>query len=193
MQVLQKYHYIRIILKLAHIVSACVWLGAVVCIGLMLYLNYISRSSDELLAFSLGMKCMDNYLIGPSVVICFLSGYFICLTANLRLLDCRWVATKWIGTWVAMLFGIFWLAPWLRKLEALCFKQRFIVFTSPTYYHVYWLDCFNLLAQTVLLVYLMFISVKKPCSDFRNCVGCREYDDPEMIPEMDISGPEQTD
>jgi uncharacterized membrane protein len=174
MLVLQKYHIIRVILNMAHIISACLWMGAVVCIGFMLYLNYDSGSTDELLAFNLGMKCLDNYMVGPSVVTCLLSGFLLCMSANLRLFACRWVATKWVGTWVAAIFGVLWLSPWLVKLEKLCLQQHFTVFASPLYYRVYWLDCLNLLVQVALLVFLLYISIDKPCSGHKNCVNCRE-------------------
>jgi uncharacterized membrane protein len=171
---LRKYNIVRVILNMAHIISACLWMGAIVCIGFMLYLNYDSGSVDELLAFNLGMRCLDNYLVGPSVVICLVSGFFLCLSANLRLFACRWVATKWVGTWVAAIFGALWLSPWLVKLEKLCMEHRFGVFATPLYYRVYWLDCFNILVQLALMMYLLFISIEKPCLGHKNCVSCRE-------------------
>jgi len=174
MQVLQKYHGVRIVLNLAHIISACLWMGAVVCIGFMLYLNYDSTSTDELLAFNLGIKVLDYYMVAPSVVVCFLSGLFLCTTANLRLMGCTWVATKWIGTWVASLFGALWLSPWLHRLERLCLQHRFTVFATPAYYRIYWLDCVNILVQVGLLIYLLLLSIQKPCHGHKNCVGCRE-------------------
>jgi hypothetical protein len=174
MQVLQKYHVARIVLNLAHIISACLWMGAVVCIGFMLYLNYDSASTEELLAFNLGIKVLDYYMVGPSVIVCFITGLLLCMGANLRLFGCRWVMTKWVGTWVASLFGALWLSPWLHRLEKICLQQHFTVFASPVYYRIYWLDCCNILVQIGLLVYLMLMSIEKPCEGHKNCVNCRE-------------------
>jgi uncharacterized membrane protein len=174
MLVLKKYHIVRVVLNLTHMISACLWLGAVVCIGLMLYLNYDSSSTDELLAYNLGIRCLDYYMVGPSVIVCFLSGLFLCMSANLRLMGCRWVATKWIGTWVASLFGALWLSPWLHQLEKLCLQHRFTVFATPRYYQLYWLDCANIMVQVGLLIYLLLLSIQKPCEGYKNCVNCRE-------------------
>ena len=170
----QKYHTIRIVLNLAHIISACLWMGAVVCIGFLLYLNYDSTSTDELLAFNLGIECLDHYMVGPAVIVCFVSGLLLCMSANLRLFGCRGVMTKWVGTWVATLFGVLWLAPWLHRLEKLCVQQHFTVFATPLYYRIYWLDCLNIVVQIGLLVYLMLLSIEKPCEGHKNCVSCRE-------------------
>ena len=169
-----KYHTVRIVLNLAHIISACLWMGAVVCIGFMLYLNHDSTSTEELLAFNRGINYLDNYMVGPAVVVCFASGVFLCMSANLRLFGCRWVMTKWVGTWAATLFGVFWLAPWLHKLEKICLQEHFTVFATPLYYRIYWLDCLNIFVQIGLLVYLMLMSIEKPCEGHKNCVSCRE-------------------
>jgi len=174
MRVLREYNTTSIVLKLGHIISSCIWFGAVVSIGVLLYLNHESGSTEELNAFNLGIHCLDNFLIGPSVVVSVLSGVFLCFNNNLQLFACRWVLKKWLGSLFAVEFGVIWLAPWLRQMEIICRINQYMVFTIPVYYRTYYLNHVSLLVQEIMLLYLILISLLKPCAGNKNCVHCRE-------------------
>lgn len=174
MQVLEEYSTVSIVLKFAHIISSCIWFGTVVCIGVLLYLNHESGSTAELNAFNQGIHYLDNYLIGPSVIVSILSGVFLCFSKKLQLFACRWVIKKWLGSLIAVAFGLIWLAPWLRELEIICKINQFMVFTLPGYYRTYYLNHISLVVQEIMLLYLILISLLKPCADHKNCIHCRE-------------------
>ncbi|MDR3578654.1 MAG: hypothetical protein P4L44_01685 [Oryzomonas sp.] len=171
---MREYNSVSIVLKFGHIISSCVWFGAVVSIGVLLYLNHESGSSEELNAFNLGIHYLDNFLIGPSVAVSIMSGVFLCFSNNLQLFACRWVLKKWLGSLIAVAFGLIWLAPWLRQMEIICRINQFMVFTIPGYYRTYYLDHASLLVQEVMLLNLILISLLKPCAGHKNCVHCRE-------------------
>lgn len=171
---MREYNTVSILLKFGHIISSCIWFGTVVSIGVLLYLNHESGSSDELKAFNLGIHYLDNFLIGPSVVVSIMSGVFLCFSNNLQLFACRWVLKKWLFSLVAVAFGLIWLAPWLREMEIICRINQFMVFTIPGYYRTYYLNQVSLLLQEVMLLNLILISLLKPCAGHKNCVHCRE-------------------
>lgn len=176
MQTLPEFHRIRLFLKYLHIISSCLWVGAGFSVMVLLYLSRLAGSGDALFAFNVGIQYLDNFLIIPSAALCFLSGVALCLVANLRLTSCRWVVTKWTITVAAMVFGSLCLAPWMRRLAALSDVLGFGAFADPDYFRTYYVDVIFGVLQTIVLLYLMLISVFKPCTGYRNCVHCREHD-----------------
>ncbi len=121
-------------------------------------------------------ECRKNlrHLIVPAAGVCLLSGFAICIIANLGVTSCRWVVTKWTITLAAALFGAVCLAPWMKRLTALCSGGEPAVFIDPRYWQAYYLDVAFGALQTGVLLYLMMISVLKPCNAYHNCVHCRE-------------------
>ena len=174
MQTLPEFHCVRLILKCLHIISSCLWLGAGFSVMLLLYLSRQAGSGDALSAFNNAISYLDDFLIVPSAAVSFASGVAICLVANLGLTSCRWVVTKWAITVAAVVFGALCLAPWMEKLAVLSNALGFIAFADPGYFRTYYLDVIFGALQTIVLLYLMLISVLKPCSGYRNCVHCRE-------------------
>jgi uncharacterized membrane protein len=174
MHVLPKYHRLRILLKYLHIIASCVWLGAGFSVMVLLVLNRRATTADQLFALNFGIKYLDDYLIVPAAAGCLLSGFVICVIANLGVTSCRWVVTKWTITLAAALFGAVCLAPWMKRLAALCNGSSPAVFIDPRYWRAYHLDVAFGTLQTAVLLYLMLISVLKPCNTYHNCVHCRE-------------------
>lgn len=174
MHVLSRYHRLRILLKYLHIISSCLWLGAGFSVMVLLFLNRRATSADQLYALNFGIKSLDDYLIVPAAGACLLSGFVICIIANLGVTSCRWVVTKWTITLAAALFGAVCLAPWMKRLTALCSGGEPAVFIDPLYWQAYYLDVAFGAVQTGVLLYLMMISVLKPCNAYHNCVHCRE-------------------
>jgi hypothetical protein len=176
MHTLPEFHRIRLYLKYLHIMSSCLWLGAGFSVMVLLHLGRLAGSGDALSAFNVAIRHLDNFLIIPSAASSFLSGVALCQVANLGLTSCRWVVTKWTVTVVAMVFGALCLAPWMSQLAVLSEALGFIALADPGYFHTYYLDVIFGALQTIILLYLMLISVLKPCSGYRNCVHCREHD-----------------
>ena len=176
MQTLPEFPRVRLILKYLHIIASCIWVGAGFSVMVLLYLSRLAGSGDALSALNAAIRHLDDFLIVPSAALSFLSGVAICLAANLGLTSCRWVVTKWTVTVAAVAFGALCLAPWMEKLAVLSSALGFFAFADPGYFRTYYLDVIFGALQTVVLLYLMLISVLKPCSGYRNCVHCRERD-----------------
>ncbi len=176
MQTLPEFHRVRLLLKYLHIISSCLWVGAGFSVMVLLYLSRLAGNGDSLCAYNVGIRYLDNSLIIPSAALSFMSGLALCMVANLRLVSCRWVVTKWTVTLAAMLFGALCLAPWMKELSALSKVLGLTAFADTGYFRTYYLDAVFGALQTIVLLYLMLISVLKPCSGYRNCVHCRERD-----------------
>ncbi|RNC71811.1 MAG: DUF2269 family protein [Desulfuromonadales bacterium] len=152
----------RMLLKYLHTFSAMMWIGGAQAILILLYKDRHAANGDELFAFNDAIRALDNWLIAPGVVGSIVSGGLICLCTNWGFLRHRWVVVKWAVTVVATLFGIAFLGPWLQDLAELSGLNRLAVFDSWAYAQTYRLGVAFGIAQTVVLLALVFVSIVKP-------------------------------
>ena len=173
MQILPEYHLTRICLKYIHIVSSGIWLGTGASIILLLFLNSKIVDSNALIALRLASTSIDNYLLIPSACICITSGAVICVVEGLDMFSCSWIITKCACSIMALVLGTF-LAPDMYQLSGIIDPQRV--------YAVYHLDHADIIAaitilaisQTAIILFVIFISIKRPCTNFKNCKHCKE-------------------
>lgn len=152
----------RLLLKYLHTFSAMMWIGGAQAILILLYKDRQAANGDELFAVNDAIRSLDNWLIGPGVVGSIVSGGLICLTTNWGFCRHRWVVVKWTVTVVATAFGIFFLGPWLEALSALTGLNRLAVFDNGAYVQTYRLGAAFGIAQTVVLLLLVLLSIVKP-------------------------------
>jgi hypothetical protein len=173
MRSLPVYHGLRICLKYIHIVSSGIWLGAGCSILFLLFLNSQTHNEKELFAFNLATTSIDNYLLIPSACICIASGAINCIAEDLMMFSCSWIITKCACSIMALALGTF-IAPGINQLSGIVNLERY-----NTRYNLEYPDILNAniilaISQTLILLYVIFISVKRPCSNFKNCKQCRE-------------------
>jgi hypothetical protein len=161
--------------KCLHIVTACLWLGGGASVLLLLALDSGTRNGDELFAFNQAIRAIDAWLIVPSAALNAGSGLALCRRNRLGIISCRWVVTKWVVTLAAILFGAVCLGPWLLSLSRLAGLNRLAVFDNFVYYRTYHLGTIAGALQAIVLLYLVVMSVLKPCAvTGGNCTLCRE-------------------
>jgi uncharacterized membrane protein len=171
MRSLPVYHNLRICLKYIHIVATALWLGTGVSVLFLLFLSSQTHNEKELAALSLATTGIDDYLLIPGACICFASGALICIAEDLMMFSCRWIITKCACSMMALSLGAF-IAPGIDKISGIG------NYLQASYNREY-ADELNsniILAifQMLTILYVIYISIKRPCSNFKNCKQCRE-------------------
>jgi len=146
----------------------------------LLALNLYAGNGDELHAINFGIRCLDDFLIIPAVGASLISGILLGRLENFAFTGCCWVKRKWSLTAVAILFGALCLAPWMHRLSTLSSSLRNAAFGDQLYLKAFHFDVLFGIIQTVALMYLFLISVKKPCTTNGSCKFCRE--DNSLVP-----------
>jgi len=173
MRPLPVYHNLRICLKYVHVVSTGLWLGSGGSILFLLFLNWQTRNGKELYAFNLATSCIDNYLLIPSASICIVSGTIICVAEDLMMFTCSWIVTKCACSILALSIGTF-IAPEINQLLDIVTSGRASTHLNLEYSDILTTSLFLAIFQTLIILYVVFTSIKRPCSNFKNCKQCRE-------------------
>jgi hypothetical protein len=145
-----------------HVLFASVWIGTAISMNLIVLFKTAPRSGEELYAFNLSVKLLDDFLIAPSAIGVLVTGLLISAMTNWGFFRYFWVTVKWIGT-IALLFsGVFWLLPWLSNMIALSHAQRLLSFQD-----VHYMYCRTRLLivgniQVLVLANMILLSVAKP-------------------------------
>jgi uncharacterized membrane protein len=174
MRTLPVYHRFRVLLKYLHIVSAGLWLGSGACVLLLLYLSTGTAKGDELYAFTLAVLCIDNCLLVPAACLCFLSGVAICGVEGMCFFTCGWVMGKCIGSVAALAIGSFFMVHWMALLSKIVDIERIKAMQNLDYLDIWRADVILGIVQTCILLSIIYIAIKRPCVNFKNCKQCRE-------------------
>lgn len=144
-----------------HILFASLWVGAAVSMLLVLFTRN-PANGDELHAIDATLKHIDDFVIIPAAIGSLLTGLLISWLTPWGFFRFVWVTIKWVATIAMMIFGTFWLGPWLNGMEALSATERIGALQNETYLYNQSMNAIFGSIQALLLVFLIFISVIKP-------------------------------
>ncbi len=153
-------------LKIVHLLFVAAWTGG----GLSLMLVFFAArpsGGDELYAVNMSLKLIDDYIIIPGANGCLLTGLAYGIWSNWGFFKHKWIAVKWIMTVLQIVFGTFWLGPWLNGNAAIAAAERASALSSPVYIHNHAMNAFWGAVQVSLLFVMVAISVLKPWKDGR--------------------------
>ncbi|MTV51062.1 hypothetical protein GJ688_19385 [Heliobacillus mobilis] len=148
-------------LKSFHIFVSGVWVGAAIC---MMLISYFSRPAggDELYATNAAVKLIDDFVVIPSAMASLLTGLIYSVFTQWGFFKYRWVTVKWVGTVFSVLFGTFFLGPWLNDATSISASERWLALDNPIYVHNITMNRSFGIMQVAILIFLVFISVIKP-------------------------------
>ncbi len=150
------------LIKAAHVLSACLWLGASASVVVLQCLRGWSDNSLQLANLNWDLGLLDFMLIIPGAVGSLLTGFLICKTTSWHFFRYRWVIAKWACGLTGILVGGLLLGPWQIELVNLSGELN----NSPTAGSPY--DSIRLpftvigFLQVYLLITMIAISVLKP-------------------------------
>lgn len=154
-------------LKGIHILCACMWVGSAMILSLM---NPFLKATDgmQLYGIDIAMKFIDDFIIIPGANGALLTGLVYSIFTGWGWLKHRWIIAKWCITLFGVIFGTFWLGPWVNGLVPISKAHGLNALIDPNYLHsrnmvLYW-GTFQLLT----LIFALFISVLKPWKKKKN-------------------------
>jgi hypothetical protein len=149
-------------LLMFHVLLASVWIGTAVSMNVIQFAKGDLPNGDELYAVNACLKLIDDFIIIPSALGILLTGLLISLLTNWGFFKFHWVAVKWIVAVSLVVFGTFWLGPWLNGMVAISDAERIASLQNPEYLHNRQMLMIFGPIQVCVLAAVTFISVFKP-------------------------------
>ena len=148
-------------LKGLHIFFAAIWVGG----GVSLILMQTSLTADSggmLFGIDRSMKFIDDFIIIPGAFGSLLTGLLYALFTNWGFFKHRWVTVKWIVNVGGILFGTFFLGPWLNAMPELSGRLGLAALSDPIYLHSKAMNMYFAPFQVGTLIAAVFLSTLKP-------------------------------
>jgi hypothetical protein len=146
----------------AHVASGAIWLGTGLCLVIMGIKNIDAPNADALYAINEICKFLDDFVIIPTATLSSLTGLFLCWFTNWGFFKHYWVITKWVLTTLAIVFGTFWIGPWINAMTSISATERLQALQNPLYmfdnYGIIW----GGLAINLTLLVIIAVSLLKP-------------------------------
>ena len=148
-------------LKGFHILFACMWVGAAVCLTMM---NFFMHATDgmQLYGINVSQKFIDDLIIIPGAIGSLLTGLLYSRYTHWGWFKHNWVTVKWIINLYGVIFGTFWLGPWMNSLPPIAKAQGLGALADQTYTHNLTMLNWWVTLQAATLIFAVFISIFKP-------------------------------
>ncbi|NIQ40304.1 MAG: hypothetical protein GTN81_17230 [Proteobacteria bacterium] len=148
-------------LRAFHIFFACAWIGASLSLILM-QIGLRATDGGELYGIDASMKYVDYYVIIPAAFGCLVTGFLISLLTKWGFFKFHWVTLKWVINVSAIIFGTFWLGPWLNGMAPISRAEGLSALTNPIYLHLKQMNTWCAMVQHFVLLIAVYISIFKP-------------------------------
>lgn len=146
-------------LKAAHLLCVCMWVGGALGI---LFVQHQLRAGAELYGMDLAAKLVDDLVVIPGAMGSLATGLLYSLLTPWGFFKHRWVTVKWAITLYGVLFGTFFLGPWLNSLAPVSKALGAGAIGDYGYMRARDLNAFWGGLQVLTLLFALFISVLKP-------------------------------
>lgn len=149
-------------LKGFHIFFACTWIGTAISMQLLTFVRSHISTGDELWAVNAAIKLLDDYIIIPSAFGVLITGILFSWLTNWGFFKFNWIIVKYLINIEAILFGTFFLGPWVNGMEAISKVERLSALQNITYLHNAKMVVYFGPLQALILIAAVFITVLKP-------------------------------
>ncbi|PKN61278.1 MAG: hypothetical protein CVU57_30215 [Deltaproteobacteria bacterium HGW-Deltaproteobacteria-15] len=148
-------------LKVFHLFFACLWVGgAVTLCSKQFFVN--PADGGELYGILWTLRYVDDWIIIPGAMGSLLTGLLYSLKTNWGWFKHRWVTVKWVINLYGVIFGTFWLGPWLNSLPPIAKTQGIQALSDPVFAHNRTMLLVFGTFQAATCVFAVFVSVLKP-------------------------------
>lgn len=146
----------------AHILCASLWMGGVAALVVLSLVGASPRHDEALALMRLSLRWIDWVIIIPACLGSLLTGFLFSWLTTWGFFKHTWLVIKWALTVAMILFGIFFLGPWVDRTAALAAERGILSLGDP----VYSVTATRVLAagavQLTLLLFMLFLSTLKP-------------------------------
>lgn len=148
-------------LKCLHIYSACLWVGCATVLPVMQF--FIDPDSGgELYGIIATLDFIDLFILVPGAICTFLTALVYSIWTSWGWFKHRWITVKWVICLFGMIFGTFWLGPWISEMAQIAKEIGMEALTDPRFLN----NRFNSLTfgtlQSATVIFALFISTLKP-------------------------------
>lgn len=148
-------------LKCLHIYCACVWVG---CATLLTIMPFLMHPADggELYGINQTLDIIDLYILVPGAIGTFITALVYSIWTKWGWFKHNWITVKWIICIFGIIFGTFWLGPWMSNLALLAQQKGLAALSDPQYIaNRQNLTIFGTF-QAVTVIFAVFVSTLKP-------------------------------
>ena len=149
------------ILKMVHLLFVVMWIGGAIAMTILLFLVH-PETGDELYMKMHTLKVIDNLIIIPGALGNLLVGIVYGVWTKFGFFKQPWISVKWVLTVAQILFGTFFLGPWVNENVAIANTLREGAFNDATFLHNFQMHAIWGSVQLALLLFVLVISVQKP-------------------------------
>lgn len=148
-------------LKCFHVFFGCVWVGsATVLTILQFFIN--PRDGREFYGILATLDFIDLYILVPGAIGTLLTSLIYSIWTKWGWFQHNWISIKWIICIFGMIFGTFWLGPWLTGMAELADRQGLSALENPEFLHNQKMQIIFGTFQACTVVFAVFISILKP-------------------------------
>lgn len=148
-------------LKCLHIYAASIWVGCATVLTVMLFV-VDAEDGSELYGILSTLDFVDLRILVPGAIGTLLTGLVYSIWTNWGWFKHRWIILKWCICIFGIVFGTFWLGPWITEMAHVAQNKGMQALTDP----VYMQNRGNLMIfgtfQACTVIFAMVISTLKP-------------------------------
>jgi hypothetical protein len=149
-------------LKIFHLLFVSAWIGGQMSLILIQNIKYQLALPEHQYGILAAVKAIDDTVIVGGAVGCLLTGLAYSLMTNWGFFKFRWITVKWTSTVLLILFGTFFLGPWLNEMAAISANEYALALMNPKYLYDEKMNMIWGTAQFGINIVLVIISVLKP-------------------------------
>ena len=148
-------------LKCFHVFSGCVWVGCAVT--LMVKQFFVSPADGrELYGIVSTLDFIDLFILVPGAIGTLLTSLIYSIWTKWGWFKHNWITVKWIICAFGIVFGTFWLGPWLSGMADMADTSGLLALSDTDYLHNRLMSMTFGTAQGLTVIFAVFISVLKP-------------------------------
>ncbi|MFA5517667.1 MAG: hypothetical protein WDA74_00275 [Spirochaetota bacterium] len=149
------------VFKIIHLVLVCMWVGGGIALVAMVN-AMISQKGGPYYGYLYAMKIVDDFIIIPGAMGTLLIGLLYGIFTGWGFFKHNWITVKWVLTVALILFGTFFLGPWLNgsvEITGALLDKPFEDMQVAS--NLFKLNLWGAL-QVAFLIFMVAISVLKP-------------------------------
>jgi uncharacterized membrane protein len=148
-------------LKCFHILFGCTWIGCGIVLIVMPY--FVSPADGrELYGIMFTLDFIDLFILVPGAMGTFLTGLIYSIWTKWGWFKHNWITVKWIICLFGIVFGTFYLGPWLSDMAHIAGEKGLAALSDPQYKHNRIMNLTFGTFQIATVIFAAFISVLKP-------------------------------
>jgi hypothetical protein len=119
-------------LKSLHIYAACLWVGCGTTLTVLSF-TVDADSGAELYGIRATIDFIDLFILVPGAIATFLTALVFSIWTGWGWFKHKWITVKWIICVFGLVFGTFWLGPWVTELAVISKQLGMAALSDPEY------------------------------------------------------------